>query len=66
MNKQDLTRTFGRHGDFLTITQIAEIMNLDRGTVRGLLDGVPFTPVGRKKLYHVADVAERIWERRVR
>lgn len=65
MNKQDLTRSFGRHGEFLCINEIAEIMNVDRGTVRQLLSGVSYIPLGKKKLYHIADVAERIWERRI-
>ena len=64
MNKQDLTRSIGRNGEFLCINDIAEIMNIDRGTVRQLLNGVPYIPLGKKKLYHIADVAERIWERR--
>jgi len=65
MNKQDLTRAFGRHGEFLTITEIAGIMNIDRGTVRGLLNGVSYIPLGRKKLYHISDIAEVIWSRRI-
>lgn len=65
MNKQDLTRAFGRYGEFLSITDIAEIMKIDRGTVRGLMDGVPYVPIGRKKLYHIADIAEVIWSRRI-
>ena len=63
MNKQDLTRAFGKHGEFLTITEIAGIMNIDRGTVRGLLNGVSYIPLGRKKLYHASDVATAIAER---
>lgn len=65
MNKQDLTRAFGKHGEFLSITDIAEIMKIDRGTVRGLMDGIPYVPIGRKKLYHIADIAEVIWSRRI-
>lgn len=65
MDKQNIKRTFSKHGDFMTVTQIAEAMNLDRGTVRGLLNGVAYIPVGRKKLYHVADVTECLWARRV-
>lgn len=65
MNKQDLTRAFGRHGEFLTITEIAGIMNIDRGTVRAILKGVPYQPFGKKKLYAVADVAEVLYRRQV-
>ena len=64
MNKQDMTRVLSRHGDFLCVNEIAEIMRLDRGTIRQILFGVPFIKIGRKKMYAVADVAERIWERR--
>lgn len=65
MNKQDLTRTFGKHGEFLCINEIAEIMNIDRGTVRQLLSGVSYIPLGKKKLYHIKDVAEVLYRRQI-
>lgn len=65
MNKQDLTRTFGRHKEFLCINEIAEIIGIDRGTVRQILNGVPYIPVGKKKLYAVADVAEVLYRRQI-
>lgn len=65
MNKQDLTRTFGKHGEFLCINEIAEIMNIDRGTVRQLLRGVPYIPIGKKKMYSVGDIAEVLYRRRI-
>lgn len=65
MNKQSIERAFGKHGEFLTITEVARIMNLDRGTVRNLLSGVSYIPMGKKKLYHISDIAEVIWSRKV-
>ncbi len=65
MNKQDLARTFGKHGEFLCISEIAEIMNIDRGTVRQLLSGVSYIPLGKKKLYHIKDVAEVLYRRQI-
>lgn len=65
MNKQDLQRTFGKHGEFLSVTQIAGIIGIDRGTVRAILKGVPYQPFGKKKLYAVADVAEVLYRRQL-
>lgn len=65
MNKQSLERTFGKHGDFLCVTQIAEIMGIDRGTARHILKGVPYQPFGKKKLYAVQDVAEVLYRRQI-
>ena len=64
MNRQDLIRSFGKYGEFLCINEIAEVMNIDRGTARGLLYGLPHIPLGRKKLYHISDIADRIMERK--
>lgn len=63
MNRQDIEKTLGRQGDLLTITQIADAMNLDRGTVRRMLFGINYLPCGRKKLFHIKDVSERLIER---
>lgn len=65
MNKQNLERAIGKHGEFLCINDIAEIMSIDRGTVRQILKGVPYIPIGKKKLYAVADVAEVLYRRQV-
>ena len=65
MSKQTIERAFGRHGEFLCISQIAEIMNIDRGTARQILRGVPYIPVGKKKLYTVGDVAEVLYRRQL-
>lgn len=64
MNKQDLIRSFSKQGEFLCINEIAEAMNIDRGTARSLLYGLAYIPIGRKKLYHISDIADRIMERR--
>lgn len=65
MNKQDLQRAFGKHGEFLSVTQIANIIGIDRGTARAILKGVPYQPFGKKKLYAVADVAEVLYRRQI-
>jgi len=64
MNKQNIEKVFGDKAKFLSITEIAEIMNLDRGTVRQILHGVSFIPVGKKKLYLTTDVAEVLYRRK--
>ena len=65
MNRQNIERAFGKHGEFLCINEIAEIMNIDRGTARQILKGVPYIPIGKKKLYSVTDVAEVLYRRQV-
>ena len=65
MNKQSIQRAFGKDRQFLTISDISRTMNLDRGTVRQLVKGLPYIPIGRKKLFLATDVAEVIWSRKV-
>lgn len=63
MNKQELIRSLERSGhDFLSMYEISKVLNLDRGTVRRMMHGVSFIPVGRKKLYYSADIAERLMQ----
>lgn len=64
MMKNEVRKSFEKHGEFLCINEIAEVMNIDRGTARGLLYGLPHIPLGRKKLYHISDIADRIMERK--
>ena len=63
MNKQQVKRSLEQKGEFLSLTDIAEVIGIDRGTARAWMYGVPYLPVGRKKLFHTADVAERIMEK---
>lgn len=64
MDRQTLKRTLESHGSFLTVTQIADILGIDRGTARGLLSGLEYLPVGRKKLYFSGDITSRLMERK--
>ena len=64
MDRQTIRRTFEKHGEFLTVTQIADILSIDRGTARGLLYGLEYLPIGRKKLYYAGDVTARLMERK--
>jgi len=52
-----------QYGDFLMVGEVAEYLRIDRGTARNLLNGLPFLPVGKKKLFSVVDIATRIKER---
>ncbi len=64
MDKQQLIRSMTtQYGDFLTVGEMAEYLRIDRGTARGLLNGLPYLPIGRKKLFSVTDIAQRIKER---
>lgn len=64
MNKQDIIRGLkSEYGEFVSVTEISQYLRVDRGTTRGMLYGISFLPCGRKKLYHIADVAQRVMER---
>ena len=62
MNKQELTKTFSKYGDFVSVNDVADCMRIDRGTARQFLFGLDFIPCGRKKLYHISDIAQRLIE----
>lgn len=65
MNKQGIERAIGQGKAFLSVTEIANIIGIDRGTARQILQGVPYQPFGKKKLYAVADVAEVLYRRQL-
>lgn len=65
MNKQEMRASLAKHGkDFLGLYEIAEILGIDRGTARQWMRGVSYLPCGRKKLYHINDVSERLMQLR--
>ena len=65
MNKQGIERAIGQGKQFLSVTEIADRIGIDRGTARAILKGVPYQPFGKKKLYAVADVAEVLYRRQI-
>lgn len=65
MNKQNIERAIGQGKQFLSVTEIADRIGIDRGTARAILKGVPYQPFGKKKLYAVADVAEVLYRRQL-
>lgn len=65
MNKQNIERAIGQGKQFLSITEIADRIGIDRGTARAILKGVPYQPIGRRKLYAVSDVAEVLYRRQI-
>lgn len=63
MTKSELRRSLEKSGkDFLGLYEIAEVIGVNRGTVRQWMHGVSFIPVGRKKLYHINDITERLMQ----
>lgn len=61
MNKQEMIRSMkSQYGDFLSMNEVASYLRIDRGTARQLLYGVPYLPMGRKKLFSASDVATRV------
>lgn len=65
MNKQGIERAIGQGKQFLSVTEIADRIGIDRGTARQILQGVPYQPFGKKKLYAVVDVAEVLYRRQL-
>lgn len=65
MNKQSIERALGENGKFLCVNQVAEILGVDRGTVRQILRGVPYQPFGKKKMYFIGDLAEVLYRRQI-
>ena len=64
MNKQDIKRSIEqKYGAFVNVTEVAEYLKVDRGTARGVLNGLAYLPNGREKQYFTGDVADRIMER---
>jgi len=64
MNRQELTQSMkSRYGDFLTISEMAEFLKVDRGTVRQWMYGVPYLPCGKAKKFCASDIAQRLIER---
>lgn len=63
MNRQAMRQSLERYGkDFLGLYEIAECIGIDRGTARQWMHGVSYLPCGRKKLYHINDVCERLMQ----
>lgn len=63
MTKQEVLRVLQKQGEFLTVTQTAEVLGVKRETAKKqFLEGLDYITVGRKKLYLAADIAQRITE----
>jgi len=68
MNKQELMRAMTQANNgagLLTIKQIAQFRGEHINTTAKFLKGLEYLPSGKKKLYYVGDVANRILEHRV-
>lgn len=65
MDKQQITRELNaEYGSFVSVTEVAEYLRVDRSTARKWMYGVSYLPCGTKKLYHVNDIAERLMQLR--
>lgn len=65
MTKQDVKRSLQKHGEFLSVTDVATALGVKRDTAREyFLDGLDYICVGKKKLYLASDVAGKILERK--
>lgn len=63
MNKQDMKKSLEKSGkDFLGLYEAARIIGIDRGTMRRWMHGMSYLPCGRKKLYHINDIVECLWQ----
>lgn len=64
MTRQGVRRSLERYGDFLTVTQVADWLGVDRHTASQYLTGFDYLPNGKAKLYHKDDVTEMIMRKR--
>ena len=63
MTKTEIRKSLEKCGkDFVGLYEAAEIIGVDRGTMRKWLHGLPYLPCGRKKLYHINDLTERLMQ----
>lgn len=68
MDKQSLMRAMTQANDgaaLLTVAQIAKFRGEHANTTSRFLKGLEYTTEGKKRLYFVGDVANRILEHRV-
>lgn len=68
MDKQKLVRSMQQSAGgagLLTVTQIAAFRGEHVNSTTKFLEGLEYTTTGKKKLYFVGDVADRILEHRV-
>ena len=69
MDKQTIVRNMQQSNGgagFLSVKQIAAYRGEHINTTTKFLEGLEYTTEGKKKLYFVGDVAERILNHRVR
>lgn len=44
----------------ICVNEIAELLGIDRDTASGLVKGLSYLPIGRKRMYLITDVTKRI------
>ena len=65
MTKTDIRKSLERCGrDFIGLYEASEIIGVDRGTMRKWLNGVSFIRCGKRKLFHINDITERLMQLR--
>ena len=64
MDRQVLRRTFGEDKNFFTITEIASVLDVDRSTIRYMMNGTDYISMGKKKLFHINDIVSKLLERK--
>jgi hypothetical protein len=63
MNRATFREVFGGK-TLVCVNDVAEGLQVDRGTARAILAGLPHLRIGSRKLYSTEDVADRLMERR--
>ena len=67
MNKQDIKRILEQrtHADFISINDIKKSLSIGLRKGKLLLAGLEYYVEGKRQLYVISDVSQRIYSRRV-
>ena len=67
MNKQDIKRILEQrtHADFISINDIKKSLSIGHPKAKQLLAGLEYYQDGKRQLYLISDVSQRIYSRRV-
>ena len=64
MDKKSLRRAIEKRGEFLNITQVSELLGMDRDVVkRDFLNGLDYIQTGKAKLYFKEDIINAIMDK---
>lgn len=65
MDRKAVRRALEKRGDFLNISQFAEVLGMDRDVVkRDFLEGLEYIQTGKSKLYFKEDLLDVLMDKK--